>query len=67
VHLAAVAGPDHVGLGSDFDGMWMPVAGLEDVAALPRLTAALRPHFSDEEVRGILGGNLLRLLADAGG
>ncbi|HEY3358450.1 MAG TPA: membrane dipeptidase [Polyangia bacterium] len=62
-HLAAVAGPAHVGLGSDFDGMWMTPAGLPDVAALPRLTAALRPHFSDDEVRGILGGNLLRLLA----
>jgi len=64
VHLAAVAGPAHVGLGSDFDGMMMPVAGLEDVAALPRLTEALLPHFSEAEIRGILGGNLLRLLAD---
>jgi membrane dipeptidase len=62
VHLAAVADPAHVGLGSDFDGMWLPPRGLDDVAALPRLVAALRPHFSADELAGILGGNLLRLL-----
>jgi membrane dipeptidase len=56
-----VGGPQSVGLGSDFDGIDDPPAGLEDVSRLPRLTEELlRRGHSDEEVRGILGENFLR-------
>ncbi len=58
-----VAGIDHVGLGSDWDGFPEPVAGLEDVSRLPRLTEALlREGFSAEQTARILGLNLLRVL-----
>lgn len=61
-HAARVGGIEHVGLGSDFDGASMPV-GMEDVTRLPRLTEALlRRGFTDAQVEGILGGNLLRLM-----
>jgi membrane dipeptidase len=60
-HVAATAGPEHVALGSDWDGfVWMP-RGLPDAAALPRLTAELlRRGFTDDQLRGILGGNFVR-------
>jgi membrane dipeptidase len=61
-HAASVAGPSHVGLGSDFDGAEMPY-GMEDVSSLPKLTQALLERgYSADEVRGILGGNILRLM-----
>jgi len=61
-HAATVAGPAHIGLGSDFDGANMPY-GMEDVASLPKLTTALLERgYSPDEVRGILGGNILRLM-----
>jgi membrane dipeptidase len=66
-HAAEVAGIDHVGLGSDFDGAPMPAA-LGDVAALPRLLEALRDDgFSAEEVQRIAWGNWRRVLAAAWG
>ena len=60
-HIAGTIGPEHIALGSDWDGfVWMP-RGLPDAAALPRLTVELlRRGFTDEQVRGILGGNFLR-------
>jgi membrane dipeptidase len=61
-HAAKVAGADHVGLGSDFDGANMPY-GMEDVAGLPKITQALLERgYKPEQVRGILGGNLLRVM-----
>ena len=61
-HAAKLVGPDSVGLGSDFDGASMPV-GMEDVTRLPKITEALlRKGYSDEQVKGILGRNLLRLM-----
>jgi membrane dipeptidase len=61
-HAIEVAGIDHVGLGSDFDGATMP-AELSDVAALPRLLAALRDDgLSDAEVDQIACGNWRRVL-----
>jgi membrane dipeptidase len=61
-HAAKVAGVDHVGLGSDFDGATMPL-GLEDASKLPKITdALLRKGYSDEDVQKILGGNLLRVM-----
>jgi hypothetical protein len=61
-HAAKVGGAAHVGLGSDFDGANMPY-GMEDVSSLPKLTTALLERgYSPDDVRGILGGNILRLM-----
>jgi membrane dipeptidase len=55
-----LGGPKAVGLGTDFDGIEDPPAGLEDVSKLSRLTEELlRRGHSDEEVRGVLGENFL--------
>ncbi|CAN5523755.1 MAG: dipeptidase [Acidimicrobiia bacterium] len=62
-HIARVAGVDHVGLGSDFDGIDMTVAGLEDVAAYPAITAMLLDRrWSERAVRKVLGDNVLGVL-----
>ncbi len=64
-HIIRVAGIDHVGLGSDFDGISVAPRGLEDVADFPRLTAVLLERgYSEADLRKILGGNLLRVLRD---
>ncbi len=64
-HAVEVAGTDHVGLGSDWDGFAETVSGLEDAAKLPDLTAALlREGFTEEQVAAVLGGNLLRVLGE---
>jgi membrane dipeptidase len=62
-HIAKVAGVDHVGLGSDFDGVngQLP-EGIDSPADLPKITAALMERgYSAEDCRKILGGNLLRV------
>lgn len=65
-HMVKVAGVDHVGLGSDFDGVDALPEGLDGVDALPRLTLELvRRGYSDEDVLKILGGNFLRVLEAA--
>jgi membrane dipeptidase len=62
-HLVATAGIDHVGIGSDFDGIGATPVGLEDVSTFPDLIAELvRRGYPDEDIRKILGGNLLRVL-----
>ncbi|MCD7097649.1 dipeptidase [Stenotrophomonas sp. MMGLT7] len=62
LHILDVAGPDHVGLGADWDGGG-GVAGLEDVSQLPRITEALlQAGYSEQQIANIWGGNLLRLL-----
>jgi len=62
-HIVKVAGIDHVGIGSDFDGVGMLPEGLEDVSRYPYLTAELlRRGYSDADVRKILGGNVLRVM-----
>jgi membrane dipeptidase len=63
-HAIAVAGPDHVGIGADWDGVSSLPEGLDDVALLPALTRGLleRGH-SEETVRKVLGENLLRVLS----
>jgi len=64
-HVVKLVGPDHVGLGSDFDGASMPL-GMEDCSHLPRLTEALlRKGYSEADVEKVLGGNLLRVLEQA--
>ena len=61
-HVAKVAGVDHVGLGSDFDGATMPV-GMESAAGLPKITdALLKKGYSDADIEKILGGNILRVM-----
>jgi membrane dipeptidase len=65
-HAARVAGVDHVGLGSDFDGVPSLPRGMEDATKLPFITyELLRRGYSEEDVRKILGGNALRVLRDA--
>ena len=64
-HMAQVAGADHVGLGSDFDGLAALPAGIDSVADLPRITAALVERgYTADEIHRILGGNLLRVLRE---
>jgi membrane dipeptidase len=59
-----VAGIDHVGLGSDFDGANMPF-GMEDVSMLPKITNALMEKgYSESDVKKILGENTLRVMAE---
>ncbi|MDO0864243.1 dipeptidase [Xanthomonas campestris pv. campestris] len=64
-HVLAVAGPAHVGIGMDWDGGG-GVVGLEDVSDLPRITAwLLRKGYSEPQIAGIWGGNLLRVMEQA--
>ena len=65
-HIAKVAGVDHVGLGSDFDGVSGQLPeGLDSPADLPKITAALMARgYSAEDCRKILGGNLLRVFRE---
>jgi membrane dipeptidase len=64
-HVVKLVGPDHVGLGSDFDGASMP-EGMEDCSKLPKITEALlRKGYSEDDIRKILGGNTLRVMAAA--
>jgi membrane dipeptidase len=65
-HIAKVAGVDHVGLGSDFDGVdgQLP-EGMDSAADLPKITAGLMERgYSAEDCRKILGGNLLRVFRE---
>jgi membrane dipeptidase len=67
-HAVKVAGIDHVGIGSDWDGINTVPAGLEDVSKMPALTEALlRRGYDEQDVRKILGGNLLRVLEEVTG
>jgi len=63
-HAVGLAGAGHVGLGSDFDGAYMPY-GMEDASFLPRITGGLlKMGYSESDVQKILGGNILRLMQD---
>jgi membrane dipeptidase len=63
-HAVKVAGIDHVGLGSDFDGANMPY-GMEDATKLPKITEALlQKGYSEGDVKKILGENTMRLMSD---
>jgi len=65
-HIAKVAGVDHVGLGSDFDGVsGATPAGIDSAADLPKITQGLLDRgYGPEDIRKILGGNLLRVFGD---
>jgi membrane dipeptidase len=64
-HIIRVAGIDHVGIGTDFDGIPVTPDGIDSAADLPKVTAALmaRGHTA-EDMRKFLGGNLLRVFRD---
>ena len=66
-HVAKIAGPDHVALGSDYDGIsGMTPTGMEDVSKLPLLVRGLiEMGYSDENIRKIMGLNLVRVLRTA--
>ena len=65
-HVRAVAGIDHIGIGGDYDGTSSLPVGLEDVSTYPALVVELlRRGYSDEEVRKILGKNVLRVMREA--
>lgn len=66
-HIAKVAGVDHVGLGSDFDGVaGATPQGIDSAADLPKITQALLDRgYSADDIRKILGGNLLRVFRKA--
>jgi membrane dipeptidase len=65
-HVARVAGEDHVGLGSDFDGTLFLPEGLRDVSGFPNVTRGLaRRGWSEAALRKLLGENLLRVMEEA--
>ena len=64
-HVAKVAGIDHVGLGSDFDGVTSLPEGIDSVADLPKITQALvQRGYTREQIDKILGGNFLRVMRE---
>jgi membrane dipeptidase len=64
-HVINVAGIDHVGIGTDFDGIQFLPEGLHSAADLPKVTAALIDHgYTSEQLKKLLGGNLLRVFTD---
>jgi membrane dipeptidase len=65
-HVRKTAGADHVGIGSDYDGIDHTPAGLEDASTFPQLFAELvRRGWSDDDLRKLAGRNLLRVLRAA--
>jgi membrane dipeptidase len=65
LHALKVAGPDHVGIGLDWDGGG-GVQGMEDVTAIPKITQALlKAGYGEADIRKIWSGNVLRVLAAA--
>jgi membrane dipeptidase len=65
-HVRKIVGPDHVGIGSDFDGIEETVVGLEDVSKYPAIIAELaRRGWSDADLAKLAGGNVLRVLTQA--
>jgi membrane dipeptidase len=62
-HIVKLVGVDHVGIGSDFDGVQITTTGLATVAELPNLTKELLNRgYSETQIQKILGGNMLRVL-----
>ncbi len=64
-HVIKIAGIDHVGIGTDFDGIPVPPDGIDSAADLPKVTAALMARgYTAEDMRKLLGGNLLRVFRE---
>ncbi len=67
-HIVELVGADHVGLGSDFDGIRSTPVGLEDASRMPNITAELiHREYAETAVRKILGENHLRVLKEVVG
>jgi len=65
-HIGKIAGREHVGIGSDYDGIGSVPEGLEDVSKYPQLMAELiKRGWSRQDIAGLAGGNLLRVLRGA--
>jgi membrane dipeptidase len=65
-HIAKVAGIDHVGIGSDFDGVDSLPQGMEDISKLPNITyELLKRGYSEKDVKKVLGENFMRAFAEA--
>jgi membrane dipeptidase len=66
-HIVKLVGVDHVGIGSDFDGVQATTSDLATVADLPNLTRELlKRGYSESDVNKILGGNMLRVMEEQG-
>jgi membrane dipeptidase len=64
-HIIRVAGVDHVGIGTDFDGISALPEGVDSAADLPKITAALLElGYSAEDLHKVLGGNLMRVFGE---
>jgi membrane dipeptidase len=62
-HIVKVVGIEHVGIGSDFDGIPSVPRGLEDVSKMPTLTSALlKRGYTEQDIRKIMGANFLRVV-----
>lgn len=62
-HIVKIAGIEHVGIGSDFDGIPSVPRGLEDVSKMPALTSALlKRGYTEQDIRKIMGENFLRVV-----
>jgi membrane dipeptidase len=67
-HIVKIAGIDHVGIGSDFDGITSVPKGLEDVSKMPNLTAALlKRGYKEDDIKKIMGENFLRVVREVVG
>jgi len=64
-HAVRIVGSDHIGLGTDFDGMWALPEGLDDVSRLPDLSARLAEVFDADGLTAFLGANWVRVLRAA--
>ncbi len=65
-HVARIAGHDHVGIGSDYDGNRFWPKGMEDVSSFPQLFAELiNRGWSDDQLTALAGGNVLRVMREA--
>jgi membrane dipeptidase len=64
-HMVKVAGIDHVGIGSDFDGIPSAPEGIDSAADLPKITAELKKRgYTEAQCEKIMGGNLLRVFGE---
>jgi membrane dipeptidase len=67
-YAVKIAGIDHVGIGSDFDGIAGTANGLEDVSKMPALVAVLlKRGYAESDLKKILGGNFLRVVREVTG